>query len=82
MFKNSAKLCAKRTEDVIKKDKKISRDDSLCEVIKSDFVNLLSNYVEVEEGESEEIMVMRGENRFELVFKTKCERVKGFFDCN
>ena len=82
MFKNKAKLCAQRAENIIKKDKKIDRDDSLCEVIKSDFVNILSNYVDVDESDVEATMVMRGENSFELCFKTNCVRVKKFFECN
>lgn len=81
MLKNNAKICAKRVENIIKKDKKLSRDDSLCEVIKSDFINILSNYVDVEEDESDVTMVMKGENSFELIFKTKCIRVKNFFEC-
>lgn len=80
MFKNNAKVCAARAENIIKKDKKINRDDSLCEVIKSDFINILSNYVDVDESESDISMVMRGENHFELTFKINCVRVKKFFE--
>ena len=78
MFGNKAKICAKRAEDIIKKDKRIARDDSLCDVIKSDFINILSSYVEVDEAECDVNMLMRDENCFELVFKTKCNRIKNF----
>lgn len=81
MLRNNAKICAKRVENIIKKDKKLSRDDSLCEVVKSDFINILSNYADVEEDAAEVTMIMKGENNFELIFKTKCVRIKNFFEC-
>ncbi len=80
-FLNKARQCAARTENIIKKDKKIYSDQSLCDVIKSDIISVLSNYIVIKDNTPIVEINMQSEEDFEIIFKANCVRYKSFFEC-